>query len=374
VKPLRVLHVVHSLDPGGMENGVSNLACGLVSRGIETHVACLEHRGAFADRLPTPGNVRVLGKSVGFSLLATLRLAILIARLRPVVVHSHNLGPLIYAALATLHGRTAALVQGEHAHLLPWEKTPRRLAQRLRYYRICHTVHTVAPAMSEELAVLGLRARELVTIENGVDTERFVPANRAAARRALGLPADALLLGLVGRFGPYKGHRTLLDAFDSLAVQHPRCALLLIGAGGSEESAIRQRATASPQRDRIHFAGFQSNPVPYYQALDFLVVPSTNEGMSNAVLEAMACGIPALGNFDCGHESLLTPDFDGFLADLRTAESLTHALDPLLRAPQRLVDTGAHARTTVARRFSLARMLDAYDHLYRSAASAAWIS
>ena len=357
-----------------MENGIVNIACGLAPRGIETYVACLERVGVFAVRLPVPENVRTLGKTGGFSPFAVLRLAMLIAKLRPSVVHSHNLGPLIYAALATLHGRTAPLVHGEHALLLPWEKAPRRLAQRRRYFRTCRAVHTVAPSMREELTALELKTRELLVIENGVDTERFVPTDRTDVRRALGIPVDALLLGLVGRFGPHKGHRTLLDAFDRLIEQHPRCALLLVGAGGSEETAIRERITASPHRERIFLAGFQSNPIPYYQALDLLVIPSTNEGMSNAALEAMACGIPVLGNTGCGHESILAHGTDGFISDLSSADSVRRALDTLLHTPQRLVDTGARARTTVAHRFSLVRMLDAYDHLYRSVARAAWIS
>jgi glycosyltransferase involved in cell wall biosynthesis len=356
-----------------MENGVANLARGLAPRGIETHVACLERRGAFAARLPLPENVRVLGKAGGFSPLVVLRLGWLIARLRPVVVHSHNLGPLIYAALATIGGRLAPLVHGEHAHLLPWEKTPRRLAQRRRFYRACHAVHAVARGVRDELAALALGAPNLLAIENGVDTTHFAPGDRLAARQGLGLPGNIFLIGLVGRFGPYKGHRTLLDAFALLAAQHAHVALLFVGAGGSEETAIREYAAASPYRGRLHFAGFQHDPAPYYRALNLLAVPSTNEGLSNAVLEAMACGTPALGNLGCGHEAIITSGHDGFVADLSTPESLARELAALLHDPDRLVDTGARARTTVVQRFSLAQMLDAYDQLYQSAARA-WTS
>src|SRR6187551_2028213 len=102
--PLRVLHVVTSLEPGGMENGVCNLANALALRGIETTVACLERSGPFADRLPNPKAVEILGKRNGFSPRATLALWKTIRRLRPHVVHTHNLGPLIYGSLATLWG------------------------------------------------------------------------------------------------------------------------------------------------------------------------------------------------------------------------------------------------------------------------------
>src|SRR5688572_2424572 len=96
---LRVLHVVTSLEPGGMENGICNLAGALATRGIATSVACLERSGPFAARLPNPEAVEVLGKRNGFSPFAALALWRTIMRCKPQVVHTHNLGPLIYGAL-----------------------------------------------------------------------------------------------------------------------------------------------------------------------------------------------------------------------------------------------------------------------------------
>src|SRR4051812_14284463 len=98
---MKILHVVTSLEPGGMENGVVNIARGLEPCGMKTHVACLERSGPFAERLPASSEVRVLGKQSGFSVHATWQLVRLIADMRPSVIHSHNLGPLIYSALAS---------------------------------------------------------------------------------------------------------------------------------------------------------------------------------------------------------------------------------------------------------------------------------
>ena len=123
---IRVLHVVTSLEPGGMENGVCNLARALVDLGVATSVAlavlaCVMTRsGPFASRLPDPGAVTVLGKTSGFSPKAVFALWQEIRRRRPHVVHTHNLGPLIYGALATWWGRSVPLLQGEHSQLAPW--------------------------------------------------------------------------------------------------------------------------------------------------------------------------------------------------------------------------------------------------------------
>ena len=105
---------------------------------------------------------------------------------------------------------------------------------------------------------------------------RFQPADRAAARGALSLPADALCLGIVGRFGQFKRHRQLLEAFEKIAPRFSNARLLVVGGGGSEEGAITKRVQASAFRSRIHLLGFQPDPRACYQALDLLVVPSVN--------------------------------------------------------------------------------------------------
>src|ERR1700733_14976359 len=142
--PLKILHVVTSLDPGGMENGVVNMAGALERRGFEMHIACLEREGAFAGRLPAPDRVQVMGKTQGFSRRAAVRLASEISRIRPAVVHSHNLGPLIYGSLATAFGLRCPLIHGEHSQLTPDERLPRRLRQRRWLYRGCRLIHAVS--------------------------------------------------------------------------------------------------------------------------------------------------------------------------------------------------------------------------------------
>ncbi len=337
-----------------MENGVCNIANGLAARQCETHVACLERLGAFANRLTGPAYV--LGKSGGFSLLAVFNLARLLFRLRPAVLHTHNLGPLIYANLATLGGRTCRIVHGEHSQLAPWELEPRRLRQRQRLYRGCRAIHTVSRGQVDDLVRHGFSSEIIRSIPNGVDTERFAPGDRAEARRALGLAENEPVVGLVARFGPFKRH-------DALIAARPNAQLLFVGGGGSEEARVRQLASSN---SRVHFTGFRSDPETCYRAMDLLALPSTNEGMSNAALEAMACGVPAIGNVGCGHEEVITSGDNGVIADLAEPASLSREIAELLAKPDRLVDMGRRARMTVEARFSISAMLDAYEQLYRA--------
>lgn len=362
---LRVLHIVTSLEPGGMENGVCNLATRLAPAGIDSSVACLERSGPFAERLPNKDAAHVLGKKGGFSLKAVVALNRLIRRLRPNVLHAHNLGPLIYTALASWWGRSRPILQGEHSLLAPWELTPQRLRQRQRLYRACAAVHTVSEVQRVELLRLGFPEEKITSIPNGVDGDRFQPADRSAARRALGLDPDAAIAGIVARFGPHKGHGRLLAAFARVAAELPSAHLACVGTGGSEEKAVAAAVAEHPFRDRIHLLGYRADLENIYPALDLLVIPSTNEGMSNVALEAMSCGVPVLANQGVGNDAMITDGTDGWLAELSQEEPLARRLGTLLRAREDIGLAGKNARRTVESRFLLGQMLAAYESLYR---------
>ena len=174
-----------------MENGVCNIANGLHARGVETHVACLERAGAFATRIPGGETVHLLRKSSGFSPRAVWNLARLLGRLRPSLLHTHNLGPLIYAGLATLGGRMRRILHGEHSQLAPWELEPRRIHQRSRLYGACRAIHTVSRGQLTELVQLGFPAAKITSLPNGVDTVRFTKGDRLLAKQQFGIPTDA---------------------------------------------------------------------------------------------------------------------------------------------------------------------------------------
>lgn len=355
-----------SLEQGGMENGVCNIANGLKSSGMETHIACLERKGVFADRLAEPEKLSVLGKKNGFSLSAVWHLSRTLRRVRPHIIHTHNLGPLIYTALATLGGTLWPILHGEHSLLADWELKPNRIRQRRLLYRTCRAVHTVSKLQREELLPLASSSTEIHSIANGVDTNRFTPGNRARARERFGLQSDAIVIGLIGRFGPFKKHDLLLSAFDSLAQRYPNLHLLFIGAGGSEESRIHALAKNSIYVSRIHFSGHLADPTSAYQALDLLVIPSVNEGMSNVALESMSCATPVLANHHCGHEEIITHGKDGVITDLTTSAVIIEAIISALGNPDVLIEMGVNARAAILERFSLSKMLDTYREMYAS--------
>jgi glycosyltransferase involved in cell wall biosynthesis len=371
---LKILHVVLSLEPGGMENGVVNVARGLDAGQFEVHAACLERGGTFIERLPQPENVYVLDKQPGFSWRTVVRLAKVISKVKPDVVHSHNLGPLIYTALATAMGRTRRVLHGEHGFPQS-QRTAQSLRQRRFFYRACKKVHSVSIGLRDELIHFGMPADKFEVILNGVDTERFAAYPAEMARREIGLDADGatrpslpVVIGIVGRFDPLKCHLPLIAAFEGLSQRFPTAQLLVVGKGGQIYEQVVKRAMTSPVANRIHLAGFQPEPKRYYQAMDLLVVPSLSEGLSNVVLEAMSCGVPVLGHTACGNAEIITAGKDGLLANVETPTLLESEIARAISDLPRLKQIGIEARQTVVTRFSMARMVENYADLYRRVA------
>lgn len=367
-RPISVLHVVLSLEPGGMENGVVNLANGLAREEFLLRVCCLIRPGAFAVRLSQKDGVVSLDKKPGFSWEAVQKLRAHFRESRPDIIHTHNLGTLIYTVLALRGNSTVPILHGEHAEFSTEDLSLRRRLQRRLFYQPVSKIVPVSQSLGEHLIEHGAPAGKVFPIDNGVDTDRFVPSDRQSARRALGIPEDARVLGIVGRFGPYKRHDLLIAAFNRLVGQNADLHLLVVGGGGPREGEIKNLAAQSPHASRIHLAGFQQDTRRYYQAMDLLVIPSYNEGMSNAALEAMATALPVLCHNACGHADLIIDGQNGYVRQIAGAEQFAKDMQTLLDQPEKLLLAGKAAREFVVNNYSLHSMLEKYAGLYRQTA------
>lgn len=359
---IRILHVVHSLEHGGMEHVLTMVAGELASRGFDIHVCCLDDPGQLADRLPD-GQVHALNRQPGFRLATIAALRAQIRRLRPRLLHTHNYGPLLYGAPASLWGMTVPILHGEHAQLPPEQLTPRHRRLRRLLYTACRQIHTVSTSQCTELLDLfpGVRSK-LVPVVNGVDAKRFAPGDKRACREHLGLPLDLTLVGIVGRFRSVKRHVPLVEAMGSVP---PTVGLVIIGEG-PERPAIEAAVAASPARERIFLIGHQDDPRPALQSLDLLAIPSVAEGLSNALLEAMACGVPALANDACGNSEAIIHDENGWVVPMPTSADIAARLTDAVADPARLAAFGQVARRYMLDLFAFEHTVDHYEALYHN--------
>ena len=204
-------------------------------------------------------------------------------------------------------------------------------------------------------------------IPNGVDTRYYAPATlqrRLDARSVLGLDADAIVFGCVARITPVKRHVDLLDAFAEVRRNVPQARLLLVGDGPGLPDIQAKIAELGLGED-VHLLSFRDDVADLLPAMDALVLCSSSEGMSNAILEAMACGLPVVATAVGGNLHLVQHEQTGLLVPPLDPISLAASLQWLAQSPLARKRMGLAARTRIEREFSLDAMVLAFDRLYR---------
>lgn len=197
----------------------------------------------------------------------------------------------------------------------------------------------------------------LAVIPNGVDTDTFIvsPERKVLARRQLGLPPDALVLGCVARLSAQKRPQALLALFASLAVQFPQLYLVLVGTGPLE-AMLRLQVQQARLQERVVFAGFQQRVELLMPAFDLHVLLSKNEGFGIATIEAMACGVPAVGTDVPGTHDILHDSAGGLLLPLDDEHAACALVAKLLMDAPRRARMGRLAREETVQRYSMSRL------------------
>ena len=216
--------------------------------------------------------------------------------------------------------------RGTDLNLIPKYHIPRKLiqwaaSQAQRSVSVC-------AALQEELVRLGAARDRLTVLRNGVDLERFVPVERRAARRELGLP-DALTFVSVGHLVERKGH----DLAIGTLTHFPEARLVIVGEGEAR-AHLEAAAAQLGVRGRVTFAGSvpQERLRFYFSAADALILASSREGWPNVLLESMACGTPVVATRVWGSPEVVNAPEAGVLVDERSAEGLAKGLSRLFEA------------------------------------------
>ncbi len=216
--------------------------------------------------------------------------------------------------------------RGSDINLIPQYAGPKR--QILRAAETANAIVTVADALRAELISLGAPADKITTLRNGVDLEQFQPLDRDAIRQKMKLtgPVIASVGHLIGR----KGHHVVIEALSRLPD-----ATLLIAGEGEKRGALEALARTHGVSDRVRFLGAQPHDkmAEIYSAADVLALASSREGWPNVLLEAMACGTPAVASDVWGSKEVITAPEAGRLVPAIDAEKLADAIQDLIENP-----------------------------------------
>lgn len=231
----------------------------------------------------------------------------------------------------------------------------------------CDAIVTVSRATRRELAArIGLPAGRIHVIYNGVDTRQFAPpADRDAARTRLGWSDDRLAILCVGSLMPVKGQDLLIEALARLPNAAERSRLIFVGADYMN-GALKRLATARLPGVPVDFVGNAADVCPWYRAADLFVAPSRSEGLSNAILEAQACGLPVIATAVGGTPEIVQHEKTGILIPAADVGRLSRAMLDLMNNPRLRERLATAARREVTTRFTLDSAAEAYHRLYRS--------
>ena len=370
--PPLVLHVIHHLLMGGMENGLVNLINNMPVSKYRHAILCIEDYSDFRHRIKR-SDVEVVALHRSQVGIWKMRREIYLQclRLKPAILHARNMSGLDALLPARLAGITHC-VHGEHGWDMDNLAGASRKAALLRWLHAPLVEHyiTVSQDLQRYLVSrIGVRASRISQIYNGVDTHRFRPdANKPRAWVPLAFRDEGLvLIGTVGRMQPVKDQATLLQAFSLLVANQPELRLklrLVIVGDGPLLSELKSLAHTLNIADLTWFPGALENVPDLLRALDVYVLPSLNEGISNTILEAMASGLPVIATAVGGNLELVEDRMCGRLFTPRDAATLSrlmqeYAIDVPLREAHSIA-----ARQRAEECFSLATMLARYEETY----------
>ncbi|WP_028469040.1 glycosyltransferase [Neptunomonas japonica] len=336
-----IVQVVQHLRPGGIETMALDLLKQLDSQ-AEVHIFSLEGDKASAIKqwprlAETAHRLHFFDKSAGLDLTLVQRLIRRLIHLKASSVHSHHIGPFLYAGMAAKYLKLKH-VHTEHDAWHLNKKSNKRLQRTLIYLlkpMLVADCSEVATALNKHFP-----ATTPKIILNGVDTQHFLPPTKqqkASAKARLKIPKQTLLVGCAARLETVKGHKFLLKA---LSRTHLDVHLVLAG-DGSLRSSLEDLAEKLGIAERVTFLGNINDMVPFYHAIDLFCLPSLNEGLPLSPLEAQACGVPVIVTNVGGCKNIVCPKTGitvsaGNIKELQEA-LLHHSLSSRRTSPRQFV-------------------------------------
>ena len=358
---LKILHTESSKGWGGQENRTLNELLALREQGQHALLACqpdarLGQRAAEAGfpvfHIPMRGSLDIP---------AVLALRSLMRREAVDVVNTHSGRD---TQLAGIAARSLAWFGGSRPRIVRTRHLALPISSRFSYVTLPDHVVTVSRYVAGYLISAGVPADRITTIPTGIDLSRFQDAEAGTLKQELGVPAEAPLIGTVAILRRKKGHAELLEAIPEVLRHFPDARFVFAGDGPQTENLISRIAELNLTR-QVHLLGLRRDVVNVLRSLDLFVLPTHQEALGTAFIEAAAAGVATIGSNVDGVPEAIVSEETGLLVPVMDSAAIAAAIITLLADPVRRKAMGQAGRQRVERRFSRQVMVQDMVALYR---------
>lgn len=356
-RPIRVAHVVETLELGGLEKLLVDFVRHADRATFAPQVITLGHRGLLADEIEGHGCPVIslgLGPGLAARAWAVPQLARLFHRGRVDVVHSHSEGPLLFGAPAAKLAGVRRIVHTRH-HGPDLGRSRRAIAGMALASRWVDTFACVADDGARRCVTEGVHPAKVVTVWNGIDLDRFAYLGPVPGGPAV----------IVARLIPEKDHATLLRALAIAITKEPGFRLEIAGDGPCAED-LHRLAESLNLNHAARFLGRVDDVPALLASAGLLVLSSRLEGISLTLLEAMARGLPVVATHVGGNPEVVADGVTGRLVPSQSPEPLASAMLELRRDPERSKTMGLAGRARAEQFFDIRKTVAHYERIYRN--------
>lgn len=373
-RKIKVTYVISSLRSGGAENHLYNLIANLDKEEFQPKVVTVVNAGPLFKPMSELG-VEIVNLNLIYYRKKYDRLSFLFILWRLFSSFKRKKPDIVVGYLPPAHH--LATVAARLAKVPSIISSRRRLKQGLkRNYRFFDKLLTnwndliICPSdavRKETIKEERVDPEKVITIYNGVDLRKFSTrldsSTNNRQKTQFGFPLDSLVIGSVANLYPWKGQQFLITAFDRLVKELPDIFLVLIGDGPHREY-LQDQALSLGLGDRVNFLGQRMDVSEVISAIDVFVLPSLEEGMPNALLEAMASGKPCIASAVGGVNEIIEDQYNGLLVKPGDVDSISDALSKTIASPTMQKKFAANARKTVEEKFDLKEMVKSFEVIY----------
>lgn len=359
--PLRVLHTESSKGWGGQENRTLNEMLTLREMGHEAMLACPPDARLGARAAEAGFRVFHVPMRGSLDLPALFALRRVMRQSGADVVNTHSGRD---TQLAGMAARSLGMFGGSRPRIVRTRHLALPISSHFSYVTLPDHVVTVSRFVGSYLASAGVPAERVTAVPTGIDLGRFQAGEAGTLKQELGIAADTPLVGTVAILRRKKGHAELLEAVPAVLQQFPECHFVFAGDGPQTEN-LTQRIAELGLQERVHLLGLRRDVVNVLRSLDVFVLPTHQEALGTAFIEAAAAGVPAIGSNVDGVPEAIAAGETGLLVPVMDSPAIAAAIIELLADPARRRAMGVAARARVEARYSREVMVRDMVALYR---------